>query len=159
MGRDDREKLSFSELDRLRRERKQGGDDPRPQGAGAQARSKEATSAYLKEVDKLFSDAQGGAEGEALARAVQEAHGTPGLREACKAYRDAAGMPSKPAMLSLFLDCGDPPLVAETLRALAAVHAEGAAPISRGIKSQLRVLAQHTDDDVAYEAEELLARL
>jgi len=159
MGSDDREKLSFSELDRLRRERKQGGTDPRPRGPGAEARAKQATEAHLKDADKLFGAAQGGAEGEALARAVQEAHGTPGLTEACRAYRDGVGLPSETALLSLFLDCDDPALVAEALRVLATRHTEGAAQISRGLKSQLRALAQHSDDDVAYEAEELLARL
>jgi len=159
MGSDDREKLSFSELDRLRRERKQGGTDPRPRGPGAEARAKQATEAYLKDADKLFGAAAGGAEEEALARAVQEAHGTPGLSEACRAYRDGAGLPGESAMLSLFLDCDDPALVAQALRALAALLADGSAHISRGLKSQLRALAQHSDDDVAYEAEELLARL
>jgi hypothetical protein len=156
---DDREKLTCSEIDRRRRERGRGDDERRPRGPGAQARSEEATGAYLKEVDKLFSDAPGGAAGEALARAVQAAHGTPGLGDACQAYRDAVGMPDDPALLSLFLDADDPPIVAEAIRTLAAAHGAGTLQVSRGIKSQLRALAQSSDDDVAYEAEELLARL
>ncbi|HKJ24439.1 MAG TPA: hypothetical protein VKB65_06425 [Myxococcota bacterium] len=156
---DDREKLSFSELDRLRRERKQGGGEHRPRGPGAEARSKQATDAYLKEADNLFTAAPGGAEGEALARAVRSAHGTADLADACRAYRDAVGMPDDPALLSLFLDADDPAIVAETIRALAEAHGAGRVQVSRGIKSQLRVLEQNTDDDVAYEAEELLARL
>ncbi|NNL65977.1 MAG: hypothetical protein HKP30_07040 [Myxococcales bacterium] len=157
-GSDDRPKLSFSERDRLRRERERG-YEPAPRGAAAKARSKDATATYLKEVDKLFSDAQGGAAGDALAKAVEQAHGTPELTAACAAYRDGVGMPADASLLSLFLDAEDPALVAEALRALAAGHAEGRLEISRGVKSQLRVLEQHSDDDVAYEAEELLARL
>lgn len=156
---DDREKLSFSELDRLRRERKHGGGEPRPRGAAAEARAGQATQAYLEEADKLFSGAHGGAEGEALARAVQDAHGTPGLTDACRAHRDALGLPDDASLLSLFLDADDPALVAEAVRQLAAGHEAGAITIARGVKSQLRVLAQSADDDVAYEAEELLARL
>jgi hypothetical protein len=160
MGADDREKLSFSELDRLRRERKQGGGGERqPRGPGAEARAKQATQAYLKKADALFSGEKGDAEGEGLARAVQAAHGTSGLAEACRAYRDAVGMPEDPALLSLFLDADDPAVVAEAVRALALGHESGRLQVSRGIKSQLRVLEQSTDDDVAYEAEELLARL
>lgn len=159
---DDREKLSFAELDRLRRERKAGGGgggQQRPRGAAAQARSKQATEAYLKEAGKLFSDAQGGADGEALARAIEAAHGTPGLADACHAYREAVGLPDDPALISLFLDAEDPALVADALRHLAEGQEAGRIAISRGLKSQLRVLEQGTDDDVAYEAEELLARL
>jgi hypothetical protein len=155
---DEREKLSFSELDRRRREKERGGED-RPRGPGAQARSKEATASYLKEVDKLFSSAKGGAAGEALAKAVRDAHGTPALTEACRALRDAIGLPDDAGLLSMFLDADDPTLVVEALRALAAGHEAGRLEISRGVKSQLRVLEQSSDDDVAYEAEELLARL
>ena len=158
MSPDDREKLTYSELDRRRRE-KDHGYESRPRGKAAEERSKAATGAYLKEADKIFSSAQGGAAGEALARAVEEAHGTPGLAEACRAYRDAHGMPADAGMLSMFLDAEDPALVAEALRALAAGHAAGSLKISRGLKSQLRVLEQSPDDDVAFEAEELLARL
>ena len=158
MSSDDREKLSFSELDRLRRE-KRDDREPRPRGAGAQARSAEATQAYLKQVDKLFTDAKGGAAGSALAKAVEDAHGTPDLAEACRAYRAELGMPEDAALLSLFLDADDPEVVTAALRALAAGHDAGTLQVSRGVKSQLRVLEQSTDDDVAYEAEELLARL
>lgn len=156
---DDREKLTFSELDRLRREKDRGGGERRPRGAAAEARAEQATAAYLKEADKLFGSGPGGAAGEALARGVSEAHGTPGFTDACRAYREAAGMPGDASLLSLFLDADDPALVAETIRTLAAGHDAGSLQLSRGIKSQLRVLEQSSDDDVAYEAEELLARL
>jgi len=49
--------------------------------------------------------------------------------------------------------------VAESIRALARGHEAGSVEITRGIRSQLRMLEQSNDDDVAYEAEELLARL
>ena len=155
---DDRRKLSFSELDRLRRE-KQGDGERRPRGAAAEARTKEATADYLKQVDKLFSTAKGGAAGEALVKAVRDAHGTPALTDACRALRDALGMPDDPGLLSMFLDTDDPGIVADAVRALAAGLEAGRFEISRGVKSQLRVLEQSSDDDVAYEAEELLARL
>jgi hypothetical protein len=159
MGRDDREKLSFSELDRLRRERRRGGasEERRPRGPAAEARSRQATSAYLKEVDKLFSDAKGGAEGEALATAVRDAHGTPGLAAACRGYREALGMPEDAGLLSLFLDADDREIVIAALQGLAAGRRAGRLEISRSVKSRLRVLAQDRDDDVAFEAEELLA--
>ncbi len=159
MNSDEREKLSFSELDRIRREGRDGGGERRPRGKAAEARSKQATEGYLKEAGKIFTDAQGGAEGDALARAVEAAHGTPELAEACRAYREAVGLPGDLALLSLFLDADDPAIVAEAIRKLAEGHEAGEVQVSRGLKSQLRVLEQSSDDDVAYEAEELLARL
>jgi len=99
---DDREKLTFSELDRLRREKDRGGGEGRPRGAGAEARAKQATGAYLKEADKLFGGGtRGGAEGAELAKAVADAHGTPGLAEACRAYRETVGLPDDPARYTL----------------------------------------------------------
>jgi len=161
MGRDDREKLSFSELDRLRRERRSGGgsETRRPRGGAAEVRSREATTAYLKEVGKLFSDAKGGVAGESLAKAVRDAHGTPELGAACRAYRAAVGMPEDVGLLSLFLDAEDREIVIAALQALAAGQRAGSLEVSRSVKSRLRVLAQDRDDDVAFEAEELLARL
>lgn len=156
---DDREKLSFSERDRIRREGGQGNGERRPRGEAAERRSKEATSAYLKEADKLFSDAQGGTDGEAAIKAVMDAHGTPGFTDACRAFRESVGVPATASLLSLFLDAEDVGLVAEAIRALGAGLESGDLEISRGIKSQLRVLEQSPDDDVAYEAEELLAKL
>jgi hypothetical protein len=158
--RDDRPRLSWSEIDKLRDgSSRRDRSERRPRGAAAEARSREASQAYLKEADRLFHTGQGGARGEALARAVRDAHGSDGLTEACHAYRDALGLPGDPALLSLFLDAGDPALVAESIRALARGHESGAMEITRGVRSQLRMLEQSADDDVAYEAEELLARL
>jgi hypothetical protein len=68
-------------------------------------------------------------------------------------------LPAEASLLSLFLDAEDHAIVAEAIRALAAGQADGSLQVSRGIKSQLRVLAQSPNDDVAYEAEELLERL
>lgn len=155
---EDRPKLTFSELDRLRRDKERG--EHRPRGAQAEARTQEATASYLKHAaDKLFDEGQGGVAGTDLAKAVHDAHGTPGLTDACRAYREAVGIPEDASLLSLFLDARDDGIVADAVRALAAGVEAGRFEISRGVKSQLRVLSQSNDDDVAYEAEELLARL
>lgn len=150
----EREKLSFSELDRRRRERRDGRDAPHD-GAG-QRRSAEAAKQYLKQVDGLFSTSPGGAEGERLASAMREALGTPGLADACRAYRDAVGVPDDPALLSLFLDSGDGELVLAALERLHARSAAGPPALTRGLRSQLRLLADGPDDAIAESAEELL---
>lgn len=151
----DRDKKSFSELDRRRREGR-GGGAPRPASPAQKARLESAKKQYLKQVDSLFARGTGGAEGERLAAAVRDARGTPGLAAACRAYRDAVGAPGDAALVSCFLDAGEPELVVAGLEALRAGHAAGRIELLPGLRTQLRLLAQSSDDAVASAAEELL---
>ena len=153
----DREKLSFSELDKRRKEKERYGERG-PRGPGASARAEEAAKQYLKQIDGMFSSAKGSGEGARLAEAMRDARGTPGLAEACRAYRGEVGMPADPALLSLFLDAGEPQLVVEALEALRGAHAAGA-EVGRGLRTQLRLLAQDPDNGVAEAAEELLEEI
>jgi hypothetical protein len=161
MSRDDdrpRERLSWREVDRRR-----GGarprDEERPKSPAEQARASAAAKAYMKKLDGLFVTSKGGAEGERLARAMREARGTPALADACRAYRDAVGLPADLSQLALFLESGDGELVLAALAALRAAHEGGTLQPSSGLRTQLRLLAQDPDDAVAESAEELLASL
>jgi len=71
----DREKKSFSELDRQRREGR-GDGERRPGGKAAEQRSQAATKQYLQEIEGAFSGGKK-AEAEKLAGAMRDAHGTP----------------------------------------------------------------------------------
>lgn len=156
----ERRKLTFSERDRLLRERGKGSGERRPRGAAQEERSRVATSRYKKQLDAaLFGKGRRVSESEALARAVRDAHGTPGLAAACRAYREAHGMPGDVALLQLFLDAREPEMVEAALAALEALRAAGGLATSSGLRSQLRLLAQEPDDAVAEAAEALLARL
>src|SRR5262245_57679446 len=152
----DRDKKSFSELDRLRRERRGSAEPKRAAGPAQQARLESAKKQYLKQVDGLFARGKGGAEGERLAAAVRGARGTPGLADACRAYRDCVGAPADAALISCFLDAGEPELVLAGLEALRAERAAGRVELTSGLRTQLRMLAQVSDDAVASAAEELL---
>jgi hypothetical protein len=155
---DDRPKRTFSERDRMRREG--GGDrERRPRGKADEARLRQATSAYLKQADKLFSSAEGGTEGERLASEVRKSHGTPELVAACRSYVEAVGPPRDPSLLSLFLDCGDAELVVIALQTLLSLRREGAFEPTAGLRSQLRVLEQDFNDAIAEAAEDLLAEI
>jgi hypothetical protein len=157
--RDERPRRSWREIDRMRDGGDRGDEHARPRDRAGQARVRQATGQYLKQVDRLFAKEAGGAESAALAAAVRDAHGTEGLAAACHAYRDALGIPRDAALLSLFLDSGDAGLVAPALEALLEAHREGRLEVKSGLKSQLRLLAQDRDDAVAEPAEELLERL
>ena len=67
-GDDDRPKLSWSEIDKLRSQAPRDRSEPRPRGKHAEARAKEATRAYLKDADRLFSSPKA----EELAKAMDD---------------------------------------------------------------------------------------
>ena len=160
MSRDDderpRERLSWREIDRRRGGARSRPED-RPKSRDEIARDSAAAKAYTKKLDGLFVTSRGGAAGERLAREMREARGTPALAGACRAYRDAVGLPEDPAQLSLFLDSGDPELVLAALAALRAGRAGGTLQPTSGLRTQLRMLTQDANDAVAEAAEELLA--
>lgn len=153
----DREKRSFSELDRLRRERRSSGER-RPQGKAAQERAQAATKQYMKEIDGLFSQGNK-AELERITTAMRDAHGTPGLADACRVYHQTVGLPDEAPLISLFLDTGDPEMILVGLEALRIGHENGTVKVTSGLRSQLRILSEDADDEVAEVAEELLDTL
>jgi hypothetical protein len=150
-----RERLSWREVDRRRGGARQRPED-RPKGPAEIARASAAAKAYTKKLDALFVTSKGGPEGERLSREMREARGTPGLAGACRAYRDALGLPEDLVQLSLFLDSGNSELVLAALGALRAAQAGGTLQPTSGLRTQLRMLAQGADDAVAEAAEELL---
>ena len=150
----DREKRSFSELDRLRRERRSSGER-RPQGKAAQERAQAATKQYMKEIDGIFSKGSK-ADLERITTAMRDAHGTPGLADACRAYHQMAGLPDEPPLISLFLDTGEPELILVGFEALRIGHENGTVKVTGGLRSQLRILSEDANDAVAEGAEELL---
>jgi hypothetical protein len=152
----DRDKKSFSELDRQRRERRDG--DDRPQGAAAQQRSQQASQEYLKQIDGLFSSG-GGADRDALATALLDARGTPALDDACRAYCAGAGPPTHVRQISCFLDATAPDVLLIGMEAARASHAAQTLEVTAGLRTQLRMLADHADDAVAEAAEALLEAL
>jgi hypothetical protein len=150
----DREKLSFSELDRRRREGGSGGDRE-PRSEAARERSAAASKQYQKEIDGLFAGGSK-ADRDRLGSAMRDAHGTPGLADACRAYHASCGLPDDLPLISLFLDTGEPELVLLGYAALRAGGEAGAITLSGSLRSQLLILAEDPDDSVAEGAEELL---
>ena len=154
-GDDDRERRSWREIDRMR-DGARSSDERRPRTAAERARAGAATQQYLKHIDGIFSGDKGDAKGEALSAAMRDAHGTPALADACRAYLDALGPPDQPALLSLVLDSGDPEIVLAGLEGMRVLGLSGELELSRGQRSQLRILAEDANDAVAEAAEDLL---
>ncbi len=167
-GRDDdprdtgeRPRKSWREIDASRdRSGSRAPSERRPTSPAAQQRAAAATKQYLREQGGgLFSKEKGGAEAERLAKAVRDAHGTPGLALACRAYQEALGVPEDPALLAHFLDAQEPVLLTEVLDALLARADAGGFVTTSGLRTQLRLLGQSSHDAVAERAEDLLARV
>lgn len=133
-----------------------GGDRDRPRGKAAEARSQEATQQYLKEIDKLFSSTAGGAEADALIKQLRDAHGTPELPDVCRSFREALGLPREISLLSIFLDSNEPELVVDALEMILSLKKEGDVEMSKGMQSQLRILAEDFNNSIAEVAEEIL---
>lgn len=153
----DRDKLTFSELDRRRRERGSSGERE-PRSKAAQERADAAKKQYMKEIDGLFAKGSK-AEIERLTTAMRDAHGTPALADACRAYQQAAGFPEEPSIISLFLDTGETDMILVGLEALKVGHERETLKITASLRSQLRILSDHSDDEIAETAEELLQAL
>ncbi len=156
--RGDRPRRSWREIDAMRGKSRHT-SSPEPRGPAARERSRAATQHYLKQLDGLFSKAKGGAQGERLEKAVRDAFGTPAMADACRAYRDALGLPEDTGLLTLFLDARDPEILRGVLEALHAAQRAGKLRATSGLRTQLRLLLQEPDDVVAESAEELLAKL
>jgi hypothetical protein len=152
MGGDDR-KLTYSERDRLRRE---GGGSQGPRGGQAREVERIRVDVALGQAESIFAGDKGGEEGKALADAVRAAHGTPELPQACRAYIDALGPPKTVELSSIFLDAGEKELSLLILDELLSQKEAGSLELEGGIKSQVRILSEDFDDDLASRAEELL---
>ncbi|MBW1844762.1 MAG: hypothetical protein JRJ05_10510 [Deltaproteobacteria bacterium] len=153
----DGDKLSFSERDRRRRDG-QPSREKRSPGV-SKAKEEAVTKQYIKQLDGLFSSAKGGAEAEKLRAAIRAAHGSSELADACRQYREVAGFPEDAALLGAFLDSGDAELVVGALEALQTACDAGSIKASGGMRSQIRMLAEDPDDEVAELAEVLAERL
>ncbi len=157
--RDERPRRSWREIDRMR-DGAGGRAERRPRGAAAEARAGAATEHYLRQMDqKLFSKQPGGAAAEQAARAVSEALGTPELDRACREYLECVGPPRTGETISAFLDARDTELVARGLRALEEEVAAGRVAPGAGLRAQLRILAEGSNDALAESAEAILERL
>jgi hypothetical protein len=154
---DDR-KPSWKEIDQMR-DGTRTSDHKRPGSKAAEERSQQATQQYLKEIDKLFSVSGGGAEADALVKRLRDAHGTPELPDVCRSFRDEVGLPGDVSLLSIFLDSNEPELVVGALEAILALKREGNVELGKGVQSQLRVLAEDFNNDIAEVAEEILVEL
>jgi hypothetical protein len=155
----EREKISFSELDRMRREKRRQGER-RPRGEQAERRSRAAASSYKRKVEERLFGRGADAARLRLDERLREAHGSPTFRSTYKEYVRAYGFPEDVGLLVLLLDLDDE---REVLRVLDAIQEvlEEAPPEQRSLlRSRLRNLEMSARSDaLADAAADFAARL
>lgn len=154
----DERKRSWKEIDRMRNGSSRA-DHERSRDSAAVARSGAATQTYLKKIDKLFTSSGKSPEAEAWVKRLRDAHGSADLAETCRAFRAELGMPREIELLTIFLDCNEAELVVDALETVLALMEQSELELGKGVQSQLRVLAQDFNNDIAELAEDILVKI
>jgi hypothetical protein len=155
----ERDKISFSELDRRRREKKRSSGDRRPRGEKGQRRSRAASATYRERIDeKLFGKKEDAARLR-LEQRLRDAHGTQLFSRTFREYVKGYGLPADIPLLFTLLDLDEERDLLQVMAALDAAM-ESLPPEQRNLlRSRLRNLEMSTSSDaLANAAEELLAR-
>ena len=156
----DREKISFSERDRMRREKRRGGGERRPRGERAQQRARAAVGMYKRKVEEhLFGRGKDAARLR-LEERLRDAHGSPTFRAAYKEYTRAYGFPPDLGLLVLLLDLEDEREVLRVLEAIEGVVEKAPTEQRSLLRSRLRNLEMSANSDaLADVASHLVSRL
>ena len=156
---DDREKLSWREIDRMR-------DGSRHVSGGSKSyqertlRSDWAKKQHLKKAEKFFQGRKGTDAYKAADAALHEKYGTPDFQEAAKNFLQQFGLPDEWGSLLLVLDFHDPKWVKEALAALKGMYQKRSLIEQRGFKGKVKVLVMTTaDKEVRLEGEKILEGL
>ncbi|MGB9711892.1 MAG: hypothetical protein ACP5J5_00035 [Dissulfurimicrobium sp.] len=102
---------------------------------------------YLKEANRLFMGAKGGAGHSKDLRAIHETYGTAKFEAAVRRYLERYGLPDDWATLMLFLDFkSEPRVVIEAIDALVRLSRGKGLLERQGLKSKLKVLSLNARD-------------
>jgi regulator of protease activity HflC (stomatin/prohibitin superfamily) len=156
----ERDKLSFSELDRRAREARREGAGGRPGGERQARRPRASSAAYKRRVEERLFGKRGDNGRGRMEERVRSAHGTPNFLRTFREYHRTFGMPEDPGLLTLLLDLDDESDVARVVEALATVAPAAPAEQRTLLKRRLQNLEMSaTTDALADAASQLAARL
>ncbi len=162
MGRnddDDREKLSWREIDKRR-------DHTRHYSSEGKSfkertlRSDWAKKQHLREAEKFFQGKKGTEAYKAAYAALHEKYGTGDFQVAVENFLQQFGLPDDWGTLLLILDAHEPKWVQEALMALKELYAKRSLIEQKGFKGKVKVLAMTTKDkNIRQECEKILEGL
>ena len=156
----EREKLSFSELDKQRREKKRGNGKKGPHSENGPRRSRFATAAYKRRVEEQLFGKKNDAGKSRLEQRLREAHDSPTFLRTYREYLKNFGMPHRLPMLMLLLDLDDEREVIKVIDALG--NAVDAATVDEKnlLRSRMRNLEMSAASDALGDAaSDLLGQL
>lgn len=156
---DDREKLSWREIDKMRDHSRHVSGEPKSFRERS-LRSDWAKKQHLKEAEKFFLGKKGTDEYKKAYAALHDKYGSPGFEEAAKKFIQEFGPPDDWGTLILILDAKDPAVAREALAPLKGLY-EKRSPIERkGLKGKLKILAiTARDKNLREEVEKMLGGL
>lgn len=156
---DDRERLSWSEIDKLRNRSRHVG---RERGSFQERRLKSdwARKQHLHEANKFFLGKKGTAAYQKAHAALHEGYGTPAFADAAKKFLQDFGLPDDWGTLLLLLDLPESKWVSETLQVLKGMYEKRSLLEQKGFKGKLRILATTArDKNLRVEIESILETL
>jgi hypothetical protein len=156
---DDREKLSWREIDKMRDHSRHVSRDPKSYRESS-LRGEWAKKQHLKEAEKFFLGKKGTDEYKKAYTALHDKYGTPEFEEAAKKFIQEFGPPDDWGTLLLLLDAKDPALAKEALVPLKGLYGKRSPIEQKGLKGKLKILAMTAKEkNLRQEAEKMLAEL
>jgi hypothetical protein len=156
----DREKLTFSERDKLQREKRAEGNSRQPRNARAQQRARWASGAYKRKVEERLFGKREDAPRRRLEERLREAHDTPNFLRIYREYTKTFGMPEAIDLLMLLLDLGEDREILRVLEQLEGTLETAPQEQLTLLRSRLRNLEMSASSDaVADAAADLLGQL
>jgi hypothetical protein len=142
---DDREKLSWREIDKMRDHSRHVSREPRSYRERS-LRSDWAKKQHLREAEKFFQGQKGSEKYKKAYTALHDKYGTPRFEEAAKKFIHEFGPPDDWGTLILLLDAKDPDLAKAALGPLKGLYQKRSPIEQKGLKGKLKVLAMTTRD-------------
>ena len=153
-------KISFSELDRRRREKKRNGGERRPRGEQAERRARATSALYRKRIDERLFGKGGDAGRSRREERLREAEGSPTFLRTFREYVKDYGMPTEMGLLLVLLDVEEERDVLRVMEAIDANVGDASLDERNLLRKRLQNLEMTTPSDaLADAAVDLLSRL
>ncbi len=155
---DDREKLSWREIDKMRDRTQQVGE--RKDYRERTLKSDWAKKQHLRNAEKFFLGKKGTETYKATHAALHKQYGTPQFFQAVQNFLQQFGLPDDWGTLLLILDDPDPQWAKGALAALKGLYEKRSLLEQKGFKGKVKVLAMTTrDPDLRRQCEKILEEL
>jgi len=144
MVRDDdheRERPSWSEIDKMRDRSRHVERERAPRSPRAKAHAERERRAALAAAERLFAGKKATPEHAKAQAALHDHYGTPKFLPTARKYLKEYGLPDDWGTLILLLDYPEAKVVGEALERLAALYPEAGVTKQRGLRAKVETLA------------------